>query len=579
MKRTLNFRIYISILFLPAIITSCHYGPGKQADKGGQYTIPTAMCVPVTNDRAWYEENKKAPLFEGLDGVNFEVTTGIDEARKYFRQGMMLTYGFNHAEAARSFYQVTREDPGCAMGYWGHAYVLGPNYNAPMDPEDVERAYEATQKAFELMEGASPKEKALIKALQAKYVKESPVDRSELDRAFAEAMRNVYQQFPDDPDIGALFAESLMNLHPWDLWTKDGNAQPWTGEIVRVLERILDANPDHAGANHLYIHAIEASPFPEKGLKSAGVLETLVPASSHLVHMPSHIYINTGDYYKGSLSNLKAVEVDSNYADACNAQGVFPLIYYPHNYHFLSATATLHGDSQLAMKAGFKMAGMMNVELMNVPDLATMQHYYIIPYHIAVKFGMWDEILKMSNADPSMSYPESVRHYARGMAFLGKGDLVNARAELASLAALTTDTAIAKLTIWGINPVSSLVEIAYKVLNGEILALEGKYDESIAMLGEAIAIEDKLQYNEPPDWFFSVRHNLGAVLVEAGRYDDAIKVYNEDLEEYPRNGWAYIGLYNAYVGSGMKDKAAAALKSYNDAWQWSDVRLHASRIL
>ncbi len=557
----------IALLFF-SCNSSTSFNTGSGQTKGAQ-----VMCVPPTHDRDWYLENKNAPLFEGLDGIEFTVTTANELARRYFRQGLMLTYGFNHAEAARSFFQVTREDPACAMGYWGYAYVLGSNYNAPMDPEDNARAFEATRKAKENTGKTSEIEKALILALQSRYSMDTLLTRQELDEAYAEAMKQVWREFPEDPDVGALYAESLMNLHPWDLWLPNGDARPWTGEILEVLEKTLASHPEHAGANHLYIHAVEASPFPEKGLGSARLLENLVPGSSHLVHMPSHIYINTGDYHRGSVANLRAVEVDSSYVETCHAYGVFPLLYYPHNYHFLSATATLEGNSEIAMMAARKVAGMMNLELMRTPGMETLQHYYLIPFHIAVKFNRWEEVLQMTIADSALPYLRAVHHYARGLAYLGKGNIQDARAEADELEMLEDDPVIAEMMIWEINPVKDLVKISSNVLRAELLAVEGSFEESISLLEEAVKIEDGLRYSEPPDWFFSVRHELGNILLKAGKYSVAERIFQEDLVNYPANGWAYYGLYRAFSAQAKTRDAEEALNKYLDAWQWSDFEL------
>ncbi|MCR6722145.1 MAG: hypothetical protein NVV59_18070 [Chitinophagaceae bacterium] len=293
----------------------------------------------------------------GLDGINFTITTSSKEAQEYFNQGMMLAYGFNHAEAARSFFEASRLDSACAMAYWGFAYVLGPNYNAGMEPDNFQRAYEAAVKAKTILANCSPKEKALIEAISTRYAADAPEDRSALDIAYAEAMKKVYTQFPSDPDIGALYAEAMMDLHPWDLYDKETKKpKEWTPQLMSVMEHLMKINPNHPGAHHFYIHALEASSTPERAIASAKQLETLVPGSGHLVHMPSHIYIITGDYHAGSLSNIRAVEVDSIYTTTCHAQGAYPLAYYPHNYHFLAATATLEGASALAWDAAKKIA-------------------------------------------------------------------------------------------------------------------------------------------------------------------------------------------------------------------------------
>ena len=381
-----QFTLFSIIIFL---VIGC---TDKEENNTNDTSISSSvMCAPVTTDKEWYESDNKAPLFEGLDALNFPISTNNELVQKYFNQGLILAYGFNHAEAARSFYYATKLDTTCAMAYWGYAYVLGPNYNAGMESDNYERAYNAVQKALDLSnENCTLKEKALINALSKRYVKEPIDDRYPLDIAYSEALESVFIEFQQDADIGTLYGESLMNLHPWDLWTHEGEPKEWTPKILRVFEQVFSVAPKHAGAHHLYIHAVEASSKPEKGLYSAQLFdEGLVSAAGHLLHMPSHIYIRTGDYHKGTLSNIRAIEADSNYLTACHAQGAYPLTLYPHNYHFMAATATLEGNSEFGIMAANKVAAHSNRQLMKEPGWGTIQHYYTIPYYVNVKFGKW----------------------------------------------------------------------------------------------------------------------------------------------------------------------------------------------
>ncbi|MDQ6470807.1 hypothetical protein RB619_09160 [Flavobacterium sp. LHD-80] len=533
--------------------------------------------MPKTNDKDWYSENKKAPKFKGLDGVNFKISTKNQEAQEYFNQGMMLAYGFNHAEAARSFYEATRLDPNCAMAYWGFAYVLGPNYNGGMEEDNFQRAYDAVQKAKKLSANCSPKEIALIDALTFRYAEKPPTDRKPLDSAYAATMKKVYIKFSSDPDIGALYAESLMNLHPWDLYEKDTEKpKKWAPQILSVLNELIKKNPKHPGAHHFLVHAEEASAHPENALKSAKLLETLVPGSGHLVHMPSHIYIRTGDYHKGSLSNIEAIKIDSLYTTVCHAQGAYPLAYYPHNYHFLTATAALEGDSRLAWKSAQKLQEHISTQIMREPGWGTLQHYYTIPYYIAVKFSMWDNVMALPKPDKDLIYPSAIWHYARGMAFLGKNEVKNAEKELALLNELSTNKTLKDLTIWNINTTLDLIQIASNVLLAGIEAKKNNLDKAIVLLNKAVAIEDRLNYNEPPDWFFSVRHYLGAVLIKSGKYKEAEKIYLQDLETLPKNGWALIGLYNA-LQQQKKEKEALKIKTaFDNSWQFADAKIKSS---
>ncbi|GAB3990851.1 hypothetical protein GCM10028807_18970 [Spirosoma daeguense] len=529
------------------------------------------ICRTAPTDKAWYSSGQKAALFDSLGNIHFPVTTRSKEAQRYFDQGLMLSVGFNHAEAARSFYEATRLDSTCAMAYWGFSYVLGPNYNAGMEPDNYERAYAAIQRATQLLANCTDKEKALINALATRYSAKPVDDRKLYDVAYSNAMKNVYERFPNDANIAALYAESIMDLHPWDLWEKDGRPKAWTPEIVATLEKLLVQYPEHIALHHLYIHAVEASQTPERGLKSAAILGKVAPNASHLVHMPSHIYIRTGNYHEGSLSNQQAVKIDSLYLMGTNAQGAFPLSYFPHNYHLLIATATLEGNYKWAMTSARKMADNTHKKLMADPAWSVLQHYYTIPYHVAIKFARWDELLRMAEADTiQLKYPTAIRHYARGMALVGKNQLTQAKQELRKLETLANDPDILKLTIWGINPMHAILEIARRVLKAEILAGEGKFDSSAQLLRETVALEDALNYNEPPDWFFSVRHNLGAVLLKSKRYAEAEAVFSKDLNVFPRNGWALSGLHRAQVFQGYTEKAKQTQTSLAEARKWAD---------
>ncbi|TXI69306.1 MAG: hypothetical protein E6Q41_02760 [Cyclobacteriaceae bacterium] len=559
-----------------ACLLSCN----NTGEKKEKVSAPIGCFSTKTSDKDWYSSGKKAPKFKGLEGVDFKISSSSPEAQEYFNQGLMLSYGFNHAEAARSFYEAIRSDSSCAMAYWGYAYVLGPNYNGGMEEDNFQRAYEASVKAQSLSQNCTPVEKALIKALSARYVANPPADRMPLDIAYEAEMKKVYRQFPSNPDIGALYAESLMNLHPWDLYEKESKKpKEWTPGLVAVLEQLIKSNPRHPGAHHFYIHAMEASAYPEKALSSAKLLDSLVPGAGHLVHMPSHIYINTGDYHLGTLSNLRAVQVDSVYTTACHAQGVYPLAYYPHNYHFLAATATLEGNSKVAWMASKKLQEHTATDLMDQPGWGTLQHYYTIPYYVAVKLGMWDSILVLPAPVKDLTYPKAIWHYAKGMAYTGKKDLANAQKELEKLQSLASDTTLKDLTIWNINTTADLVQIAQKVLSAEIAAKQNKSDLSIQLLKEAVDIEDKLNYNEPPDWFFSVRHHLGAALIQSGKYNEAEATYRKDLQYYKKNGWALIGLYNSLLFQKKDNEAKTVKRAFDDAWQYADVNIASSSTL
>ncbi len=567
---------YFKLIIILSLVMGCK----NKSNSSDISQRPFIACAPLTTDADWYKTDNIAPIIDGLDVLDFPVTTNSNLVQQYVNQGLVLAYGFNHAEAARSFYYASKLDPECAMAYWGFAYVLGPNYNAGMEPDNYERAYIAIQKALQLSNNdISTKEKALINALAKRYLKDPVDDRNELDIAYSKAMAEVYENFPNDADVATLYAESMMDLHPWDLWDKEGNTKAWTPKIISTLEHAIALNAKHPGAHHFYIHVVETSFEPEKGLYSSQLFdEDLAPGAGHLVHMPSHIYIRTGDYHKGTLSNIRAIAVDSSYVSACNAQGAYPLSYFPHNYHFMAATATLEGNSKWAIEAADKVAAHSNILLMKEPGWGTIQHYYTIPYYVYVKFGKWEQILEMKNEDPTLKYPEAVRNYARGMAFLGIKDIASAKKELLSLENYANDNSLKEITIWDINSVDVLLQIAKRVLKAEILANESNYVESIVLLSEAATIEDGLNYNEPPDWFFSVRHHLGAVQIEAEKYEDAIHTYEEDLERLPKNGWALHGLKLAYSKLNDTDKTAEIDERLNTIWATADTKIITSRI-
>lgn len=525
------------------------------------------------------EETGKAPLFNNLGTLHFPVTTSSELAQKYFDQGVILAYGFNHEEAFRSFEEVARLDSNCAMAYWGMAYVLGPNINLPMDAGVVHTAHEAIQKAISLLDNETQKEKDFVMALSERYSAEVLEDRTPLDQAYSDAMRNLSSKYPDDLDAATMFAESIMDCHPWDYWLKDGTAQPWTPELLAVLESVIERNPDHHGANHLYIHAVEASKKPHRGLSSADKLRFLAPGAGHLVHMPAHIYIRTGKYHEGSLANIRAVKSDEEYINQCNQQGFYPISYYPHNYHFLWATATLEGDSKTAIDAALKTSQKPPDSLMEVCGYQTLQHFATIPLYAYVTFGKWDEILDYPQPQDERPYMQAVWHYARAMAFIAKDELDKASDEITKLSPLTNNKSIEELSIWGINSAGLLVKIAYEVTNGELEAKKKNYEKAISHLTKAVEYESQLRYDEPPTWFYPCRQNLGAVLLEAGKYAEAEKVYKENLEEIPDNGWGLFGLQQALLKQGKSDEAVEVEKRFNEAWKHADIKLISSRVM
>lgn len=538
--------------------------------------ISTISCEQKSESPNLFSD-QMAPLLEGMGDHHFDVSLEDTLARKYFDQAIMLTYGFNHKEAERSFRQVAELEPDHPMAWWGIALVQGPNLNLPMLPEAVPVAWEAIQKAQELKGNGTEREREYIGALATRYAKNPPEDRTSLDEAYAEAMEKVAEKHPGDLDAQVLYAEALMDLHPWDFWTKEKEIQPWTPEILEGLEDVIEKNPDHPMANHLYIHATEASSNPEKALESAKNLDHAVPGAGHLVHMPAHTYIRLGMYHEGSLANQRAIESDNEYVAQCHQQGIYPLGYVPHNHHFLWATATLEGRKKLSMEAAKHTSEKVDAEMMRAPGMGLLQHFWTIPLYGNVRFGEWDEILATPEPDQDLSYPRGVWHYSRGMAYVAKAEIENAEQELEKLYAIADDDSLKEVVI--MNHAYDLMQVARRVLEGEIAAANQEYEKAIGLLNEAIAIEDQMRYNEPPDWFFPVRHNLGAVLLDAQEPVEAEQVYRTDLLEFPNNGWSLFGLYQSLMAQGRTEEAQEVRKQFDEAWKHADIELATTRIL
>jgi tetratricopeptide (TPR) repeat protein len=513
-------------------------------------------------------------MFGGLGTYHHPITTSSPEAQRYFDQGMVLSFGFNHAEAERSFRHAAALDDRCAMCWWGVAYVLGPNINAPMSPEAGAQAWEALQRALALAPGVSPEELNYIAALSARYVEEPRDDRRALNQAYADAMKRLSVEYPADVDAAVLLAEALMDLHPWDFWDfKTGKARAWTPEIERVLEIALQTAPDHPMANHLYIHLLEASHAPERALPSAKRLPELTPGAGHLVHMPAHVYIRVGDYHAASEANQAALEADQAYITQCRAQGIYPLAYHPHNYHFLSRTAALEGRSEVALDAANAMSAHVPEDMMRQPGLTTLQHYWITPLYVMAQFGIWDKVLAYPKPAEDLPYPTGVWHYARGLAFASLGQLAKAQVELDALRVIVADERLESITVWEINSAKSLMQIAERLLTGKLTAERRQWTAAIAALKEAVALQDEQNYDEPPSWYTSTRNVLGAVYLKAGRPKAAEKVYREDLEVFPRNGWALFGLAQALSAQGRRAEAAQVTSAFKQAWTRADVAL------
>jgi tetratricopeptide (TPR) repeat protein len=518
-------------------------------------------------------DGQLAPRLQNLGTHVFPVTTRSARAQRFVNQGLNLAYGFNHAEAARAFREAARLDPRCAMAHWGEAFVLGPNINMAMDAAAEPVAHAAIQKAVALKARVTPRERAYIEAMARRY-SGKPEERAARDRDYAEAMKAVHERYPRDLDAATLYAEALMTLRPWNYWAPDGTPYEGTAAIAAVLEMVLKANPNHPQANHLYVHLFE-SVEPKRAEGAADRLLPLMPGAGHMVHMPAHIYMRVGRYADAYAANVKAVAADEDYITQCRAQGLYPLAYYPHNIHFLWASATMEGRGAAALEAARKMASKVPRE--QLKDLPLLQAFLVVPQHTLVRFGRWDEVLAEPPAT-DLLFSRGVWHYTRGLAHLGKGNLAEAEAELARLRAIAADPELPKTpATFSYNTPDAVLRIAPELLAGELLARGGDFERALAHLERAVRYEDALIYTEPADWPASTRLTLGAVLMQAGRAAEAEVVFWEDLRRNPENGWALSGLVQALEAQGKADAAALARARLAKAWARADVTLTAAR--
>jgi len=519
------------------------------------------------------------PLFEGLGNVHFPITTASEEAQRYFDQGLALAYAFNHGAADRAFTEAASYDPDCALCYWGSALVLGPNLNAPMDDANVARAQVLAKQALSLAAKATPKEQALAAALVARYGEGADVDRAALDQAYADAMRAAAATYPDDVNMVTLTAESLMDLHPWNFWLADGTAQPWTGEVVGTIEQALALDPNHVGAIHLYIHAVEQSLDAARAARYADQLANLAPTAGHLVHMPAHIYIRIGRYHDSTLNNIKATETDSSFLTACRASlDVYKVGYVPHNWHFGWVTAAIEGWSSKAIELAIGTSKLIPEDMMRAPGLAVTQHYYMQPHFAYLRFGRWDDVLATSEPTADLLYARAIWNYAVGEAQLGKGNVDAAAAHLAALKTLRADPGMASLVFFGINSALAVSAVAEAFLEADIARAKGDLEAAVDGFETALDRESELSYTEPPDWFFPVRHALGDAQLAAGDAAGAEQTFRDDLAIYPENGWSLFGLAKALRAQGKDDEAAVVDTRFQTAWAHADVQLTGTRL-
>lgn len=519
-----------------------------------------------------------APLFDGMGDHHHPITTSDPDVQRFFDQGLIIDFAFNHAESARSFRAAQRLDAQCAMCYWGEALALGPNINvtsngkAIMSDDERVAAYAAIQKALELKDGASEKEQSYIDALATRYDGDPETGREPLDLSYVDAMRELYNKYPDDDDAASLFAEAMMNTMPWDYWVDPASPKPLTVEVLDALETVLKRSPRHPLAIHLYIHAVEASSSPERAEGPADTLADLVPGAGHLVHMPSHIYWRVGRYHDASTANEKAAAVDEAYIEACNAQGFYPAAYYPHNIHFLWAASSMEGRSAVAIEAARKVAA--NVRLEMIEQFPGVEFFNTIPLLALTQFGRWDDVLAEPQPAENLEYSNAIWHYVRATAFARKGDLESAGAERAALVRLKEASDVTFLDTIS-YPATMLLTIADELVLGEIAMAAGAHDEAIAHFEQAVTTQDELPYTEPPFWYYPTRHTLGKAMLEAGDAAGAEEVYRRDLDLYPRNGWAMFGLLEALNAQG-KD-GSEIRQQFDNVWRQADVTLTSSR--
>ncbi len=540
-----------------------------------------AACAPKPETDAEIVARAGAPLFKGMGEYSRAIATSDKVAQRYFNQGMVLGFGFNHAEAIRSFRAAQKLDPDCAMCFWGEALVTGPNINvtakgkAIMSPAEQTAAWAALEKAKAVSADKPEVERDLIDALGKRYSPTPVDDRDALDRAYAEALGALTRKYPGDDDIAAIYGEAWMNTMPWNYWSDSETPRPEIVPVIAKLEETIARSPQHPLALHLYIHAMEASSSPQKAEKASDTLLALVPGSGHLVHMPAHIYWRVGRYNDAAEANILAAKIDEDYIAQCNAQGFYPAMYYPHNIHFLWSAASMQGQSKVAIDAARKLAD--NVSLEQIEQFPTIEFFKTVPLQSLVQFGRWAEIMAEPQPREDLGFSNAIWRYARGMALANTGDVAGARAEHAQLVGLKANPKVMVLD-GNDYPASALLQIADDLLRGEIALAADNNTVAIASFEAAVAGQDLLPYTEPPFWYYPTRQTLGAALLAAGKAKEAQAVYEKDLQQYPHNGWSTYGLILALEAQGKTDEAAMHRAHFTPMWQFADIELKSSRV-
>ena len=530
-------------------------------------------------DRNDLIEKAGAPLLNGLGSHSFTISSKVEGVQEYFNQGLIMAFAFNHAESIRSFKAAQKLDPNCAICFWGEALALGPNINvtsdgkAIMSPQDRLDAFERMNKAIALIEFASPKEKDFILTLKSRYNGDVNSSRVPLDIAYAEAMEALSSKYSDDTDAASLYAEALMNTMPWNYWAEDGNPKPNTIKVINTIESVLDKDPNHPLAIHLYIHAVEASSNPGRAEEAADRLADLVPGAGHLVHMPSHIYWRVGRYEDASLANIAAAKVDEEYIAQCNAQGFYPALYYPHNVHFLWAASTMEGMSDLSIESAIKVSNYVSPEqIRNIPFL---EFFHTIPLLSYVRFAKWDKVFSYERPDDDFKFSNSIFNYALSVAHAANGNSLEAN-RFQSMILNDIESEEVNAMVMAGHPTKSLMKIASLLASGSIDMYSSKYSEAITSFEEAVTIQDTLPYTEPPFWYYPTRQTLGHALLMNNSFEEAALVFEKDLKDYPRNGWSYFGLHLAQNKLNNQEESIEALNKFKEIWGRADISINSS---
>jgi tetratricopeptide (TPR) repeat protein len=535
-------------------------------------TLSYVLCGAIlglgaasAQDHLTRAESRPVALVAGIGDAHHPVATHNSQAQEFFDQGLRFIYAFNHDEAARSFQHAAELDPKLAMAYWGVAEAVGPNYNDPADPERYKQAHDAVQKAVDLSGSASPSDQAYIRALAKRFPADPNPDRRKAAEEYRDAMRELVREFPDDLDAATLFAEAGMNLHPWGLWHVDGTPEAGTDEIVATLESVLKRDPNQLGAIHYYIHAVEASSNPERALAGANKLATLAPAAGHIVHMPAHVYIRTGDYEAAVKVNEQAAEVDRAYLKATGVQGIYPMMYYSHNLHFIAMCSAMNGNYSESKKSADMLAAHVAPDVKAMPPL---EGFMTVPLAVDIRFHRWDDILRTPKPDPGMKTTTVFWHFALGMALVGTGRVNEAEAEykfLSETEAATPPDVIFQMPIN--NKTKDILKIAEDLLGAKLAMAKKDNAGAIQRLQAAVAIQDTLKYGEPPDWFFPVRESLGAAMLMNADAPGAEAVFRADLERNPRNPRSLFGLRQALLEQKRDYDAGFIQKQFETSWK------------